>query len=339
MMAFCISKYLVLFVLFTCYVCYRYFTYRLVCIDMKKRGIPIRTYWIDEHSLLGFAVPSKLLGRLELKSDELFHQKHDEASRLGGLWATVCVFGGQCKIMVNNAELVKDLVSRRTEFPKPLHLYKVLDIFGPNVVTTEAEEWRFHRKITSRPFTEANNRLVHSESLIQSRGMMEEIDNRSSTGSTLVPSVVSLTMKLALHVILSAGFGVATGWQSVESVQGGHKMSFRDGIDTLLHNLLPIILFPGWLLNIPIPRLRVARNSYAEVDRYMQELLQEERQQLMHTERSNLMAAMLNNSREDGDKETQQGLSNQEVIGNSFIFLLAGHETTSGALTVSMILC
>lgn len=62
----------------------------------------------------------------------------------------------------------------------------VLDIYGKNVVTTEGTDWRTHRKITARPFSEKNNQLVHEESVRQSIQMMADWESKSATPNTVV---------------------------------------------------------------------------------------------------------------------------------------------------------
>ncbi|KAJ1340566.1 hypothetical protein BSLG_004660 [Batrachochytrium salamandrivorans] len=44
-------------------------------------------------------------------------------------------------------------------------MYKLLDIFGSNVVTTEHAEWRRHRKIVAPQFSERNNMYVHRQTV------------------------------------------------------------------------------------------------------------------------------------------------------------------------------
>jgi len=67
---------------------------------------------------------------------------------------------GQNTMFVADPDVITQITNRRNDFPKPTQMYKAVDIFGKNVVSTEGSVWRQHRKITSVPFTEANNRLV-----------------------------------------------------------------------------------------------------------------------------------------------------------------------------------
>lgn len=42
----------------------------------------------------------------------------------------------------------------RTRFPKPVAQYGPLNVFGPNIVSSEGEEWKRYRKISSPAFSE-----------------------------------------------------------------------------------------------------------------------------------------------------------------------------------------
>jgi cytochrome P450 len=47
-----------------------------------------------------------------------------------------------------------------------------MTLYGPNLVTTEGEQWKFYRKVTSRTFSQKNFQLVHSETYRQVDQMM-----------------------------------------------------------------------------------------------------------------------------------------------------------------------
>ena len=60
------------------------------------------------------------------------------------------------------------------------------------MLTTEGAEWRLHRKITSRPFSEKNNQLVHDESIRQATQMMASWESKSTNGIYVVEKYVLL---------------------------------------------------------------------------------------------------------------------------------------------------
>jgi cytochrome P450 len=87
-----------------------------------------------------------------------------------------------------------------------------VDLFGKNVVSTEGGVWRQHRKITSPPFTEKNNHLVWAESLHQAQSMVESWVGIDGARNKTIGKVADDTMRLSLHVISRAGFGVRLLW-------------------------------------------------------------------------------------------------------------------------------
>ena len=76
----------------------------------------------------------------------------------------------------------KEVTSSRSRFLKPVHLYKVLTLYGSNIVASEGEDWKKTRKVAAPAFSEVcmllpfppfsnnlgakrNNRLVWDESV------------------------------------------------------------------------------------------------------------------------------------------------------------------------------
>lgn len=165
--------------------------------------------------------------------------------------------------------VITQITTRRNDFPKPTELYGSLDLYGKNVVTTEGAVWRHHRKVTSPPFTEKNNHLVWMESLHQAQCMVQSWLGPDRVGDKTVENVADDTMRLSLHVISRAGFGVRLLWPGVEDqntdnvgsgLQGkgeqistaiprGHTMRYVDALDSLLHNILWVLLVPRWILS------------------------------------------------------------------------------------------
>jgi fibrillarin-like rRNA methylase len=50
---------------------------------------------------------------------------------------------------VSNPEAVKVLIHGGRKWAKPVESYRILRVYGENVLTTEGEEWRKHRKARS----------------------------------------------------------------------------------------------------------------------------------------------------------------------------------------------
>lgn len=173
------------------------------------------------------------------------------------------------RIVLNTAEasVIDQITTRRNDFPKALEVYESLKIYGNNIVTSEGQLWRHHRKITSPPFSEKNNHLVWAESLAQTEAMVKAwklgIDGRSNT----IHTVADDAMRLSLHIISRAGFGVRLSWPSSEDKtvnsetseqkapeegidwSEGHTMSYTDSLGSLLHNIICLFFFPPKMLS------------------------------------------------------------------------------------------
>lgn len=159
-------------------------------------------------------------------------------------------------------DVITQITTRRNDFPKALEVYESLKIYGNNVVTSEGQLWRHHRKIVSPPFTEKNNHLVWAETLDQTQAMM----NSWLDGGATIYTIADDAMRLSLHVISRAGFGVHLQWPGQEKVQqnghakggnnsssaaipAGHELSYTDALGSLLHNVLPLLILPRFLLS------------------------------------------------------------------------------------------
>ncbi|MBE3048273.1 cytochrome P450, partial [Candidatus Bathyarchaeota archaeon] len=128
----------------------------------------------------------------------------------------------QIRVFTGNARAADDLCRRRRDFPKPVALYKPLEIFGRNVVTTEGDDWVRHRRITTPPFNERNSALVWNESKAQASDMLRGWADAADG----VTNPQSDTMMLALHVLTAAGFGRSfTFGKGLETPSDGHTLT------------------------------------------------------------------------------------------------------------------
>jgi cytochrome P450 len=210
-----------------------------------------------------------------------------------------------------------------------------LEIYGPNVLTTEGQDGRFHRKVTGKLFSERNVRLVYEESVRQASQML------TSWGCKYNNEII--LERYPSPVVLSAVFGrrrsnlrcmsslppasVFLSWNDTgEEIWPQHNLSLRDAIWQSLHNLLPIMVVPKALWGLPLKSLRAAADGYSEFGRYMHELVERERA-VYGRKRDNLLSTLVRHATEHG-KEDDRMLTDEEIIENTFIFLIAGHEST-----------
>jgi hypothetical protein len=131
------------------------------------------------------------------------------------------------------------------------------------VVATIGEEWKRHRKITARTFSQKSIQLVHAETVKQT-GQTLAAWEKAAKGDKLVVerylryvtlinrSIQSETNKLSLHVMAGAEYGYPLEWEGVGEVPEGHQMSFQDSIHATLDNIIAYVIVPRCLLRLPI---------------------------------------------------------------------------------------
>ncbi|KAF2996418.1 hypothetical protein E8E13_002681 [Curvularia kusanoi] len=286
-----------------------------------------------------------------------YRKGHEPFEKIGG---DVFIIASATRLsaFVADAEAVTQITARRNDFPKPLEMYGALDIYGKNLVSTEGSDWRMHRKLTAPSFGEKNNELVFTESLHHAKSLLGLWTGPEGQGNETVQDPAIATMSFALFVISSAGFDVRVKWPheeksraaSVESDEkksmlvgseksGGHKMTYREAISELLHNIMwTQIIPPKYLLYSPIKIHRNVGAAVNEWGQYMDELYEMKKKQVASSDTNNagmdLFDALIRGS---GITEGNTNVQKSDLLGNAFVLMLAGHETTANTIHFSLI--
>lgn len=258
------------------------------------------------------------------------------------------------ELQIADAEAISQITTRRNDFPKPLEMYGSLDLYGKNVVTLEGQMWRHHRKITSPPFTEKNNQMVWKESLYQAEQMLIHwIGKRGATSSEPISASADDAMRLSLHVISRAGFGVGLKWPHQgddNEIPPGHTLTYKQALERVLHGIIIVMLTPKWILKrAPFKFMRDGYEAYREWGLYMRELYEAKRKEVLEGQAvgdMDLMGALVKGAGitqdtvADGKKSSgaKQLLTDDEILGNVFVFILAGHETAANTINFSVMM-
>uniref|UniRef100_A0A8H7XL65 Cytochrome P450 n=1 Tax=Psilocybe cubensis TaxID=181762 RepID=A0A8H7XL65_PSICU len=226
-----------------------------------------------------------------------------------------------------DADVAKEITSSRYRFPKPIDQYEALSVYGLNIVASEGDDWKRYRKIAAPAFSDRNNKLVWEETVKIMDGLFDEVWKNQDV--VTVDHCLDITLPIALFVIGVAGFGKSMTWHDEDQgIPAGHSLSFKDSLHTASVDITIKLLFPDILLKYGTPRLRRVRKAYQELGVYMAEMVQE-RTASEKAERHDLFTNLLEANNDDSDGVR---LTSDELIGNIFIFLLAGHETTAHTL-------
>ncbi|KAK7683817.1 hypothetical protein QCA50_013193 [Cerrena zonata] len=225
----------------------------------------------------------------------------------------------EVNLLVADAAVAKDIMANRFKFPKPIEQYEALTPFGPHIVASEHEQWKKYRKVAAPAFTEPNNKLVWNETVRIVEDLFQNVwgDQKQIT----YDHALDLTMPMALFVIGAAGFGRRIGWKEELVLPPGHKLTFKDALASVSHNAIMKAILPNWAMNAT-KKTREVGVAYDELELYMEEMIASRRKDGHKEAKDDLLTGLLDAC--EGDFEGFSKLSDRELLGNIFIFLIAG---------------
>ncbi|KIO32308.1 hypothetical protein M407DRAFT_215219 [Tulasnella calospora MUT 4182] len=218
------------------------------------------------------------------------------------------------------------MTSNRALFEKPIEMYDLLMLYGDNLLTTEGETWSRHRRLANPSFAEASIRYVWEQTV---RIMDEMFDDWGENSSKGIPHVPDLTKEITLLILGAVAFGQETHWESGPgSPPDGHKMTFRQAVGIVSERIALRVALPSWIWGNKETRSTIQDSAigYAELEQYMEEMM-DEQSKVGFDGRRDIFSQLVRATGED----IHDRLSTRDVIGNTFIFLIAGHETTAHA--------
>ncbi|KAI1389972.1 cytochrome P450 [Hypoxylon trugodes] len=309
-----------------------------------------RKYWQDIEEIL--------------ESGWQYQHNHELFTKLGD--AFLIVSPGKITCFTENAEVIHQITSKREAFPKPTDVYAILGQYGQNVLTLEGSAWRMHRKITSASFNEKNASLVFKESISQTQGLINLWLGPDGLGNKTFRTIEQDTASLMLNIIANIGFGLKILWPGQEfpadadprlakyatqEAPEGHSMSFVNALALTLQYLILLMVAPKWLLKIvPSKRAKEALEAESNFVKYLNEFLQEKIEDVRtgnSTEEGlDIMGSLVRTSYGEeaakAAKSDKKGpriarLSDSEIIGNAFVNIVAGHESTANVLHFALL--
>ncbi|KAL8665759.1 MAG: hypothetical protein Q9202_002069, partial [Teloschistes flavicans] len=288
-----------------------------------------------------------------------YHKLYSVFATYGDAFLVVSPWG----LYLANASpsVIHQIATRRTDWVKPIEHYAVVEQFGPNVVTTEGSTWREHRKITSGSFNEKSNAVVWKESIRQAQQMIKAWARRNSNGADSAMGVGDVYPDAAttsMHIIGRSGFGVKLLWpgeelegeDEAEAEGGGYEkfsshdprgrytMTFKESMHTMLRGVIWMGLFSRkWSERLPLDQPKKVWEGHANLNSYLHELLELKKNAIKdgtaEKDSLDLMVPLI----EASNTGTSTKFTTANILGNAFIFLFAGHETTANSITFLLI--
>ena len=242
-------------------------------------------------------------GRFDAYGDIYFVPNRD-----GGLY--VC----------NHPDHIRDvLITHGSSFGKAHSAFaRLARVLGQGLLTTDGAVWKRHRRMIQPAFHKP--RLEGYSHMMVAEAERTASRWRDGNGVDLGADMTELTLRVVSRSLFS--YEVAG---DVDAVTGA--------VSVLQDSFSRPNLLPRWL---PTPRRRRVRRSIASIDDMMYRMIAARRAGSSTAARGNarggpdLLQMLVDVRDEEGDGE---GLTDQEIRDQLVTFYLAGHETTSQALT------
>ncbi|RXK36383.1 hypothetical protein M231_06349 [Tremella mesenterica] len=265
---------------------------------------------------------------------------------------------GYAVYSISNPQVVQKVLADVLSFGKPVESmgYKQLNVFGKQLVSTQSgPEHRRHRSVVKGCFSEEVMRTVWDRSI-------ESLDTMLSTEKVedggVLEHVREAMYKLTLLVIGAAGFGLKFPW-SIPTTEGGSPydvVTFHEALHLVEYHLVAELLVPVWILeNFPLPSVRRLGNAQRSLRHHFKTMIATRRDALQAEQAglgpqekikppSDLLGAIVASQMDieaeekarGGKGTSKAGLTSEEQMGNVWIFIFAGHETSGQTLTFTL---
>ncbi|KAF8816637.1 cytochrome P450 [Phlegmacium glaucopus] len=226
----------------------------------------------------------------------------------------------------------------KNNFIKPPATHAAILRWGMSLVSSNGETWRKHRRIMGPAFNNRVYQMVWTETLRTYHEMIAA-EGWADKKEINVPIVQSLTFKLALLIIGKCGFGFSFNWlEPAQSADG--KMTIQRALRMVADSALAILFVPKWIQRLPFSGMTETLKADEHLMEFMKTQVKERKAEIGSMALGNASTTetdaftMLIEANEDNDGKFK--LDDEELIGNVFIMLFAGHETTAHSLAATL---
>ncbi|KAF9258195.1 cytochrome P450 [Marasmius fiardii PR-910] len=247
---------------------------------------------------------------------------------------------GAPTIFTSNLDVMKQVISTsgKASFGKNRETTLGSALYGENVLSTDGSEWRKHRRIMGPAFGNSLYQLVWEQSLNTYREMVSA-EGWSEKKTVDVPVTQVATFKFALIVLGLCAFGFEDfNWTEPPTTVKG-EMTVQEAMRTVIDNYLYIIFTPPWIQR-RFPWFKRLMKAYDQLGQFMKDQVQVRRGEIRgytageYTRRDAFSMLVQANESED----PKHKLEDSALIGNVFVMLFAGHETTAHTLAATLAL-
>ncbi|GAA5853463.1 hypothetical protein JCM8547_002466 [Rhodosporidiobolus lusitaniae] len=232
--------------------------------------------------------------------------------------------------------LIHAINADRKTFSKPASVnLRILSYYGPNILTSDGEEWRRHRRLSATSFSESNVAKAWDEAVRAVGEWHKRLEVAEHGGRSEVKSVEEVMATVTLMVMGEAAFGISFPWPSSSST---NEASLQQSISTVFHEGLLPSLLPLWAVRLPLAGLKRMMEPFDELEAALEKMVKERKAEVESgggAEREDLLSKLV---KANVGVQGKDRLSDQELFSDAYIFTLGGYETSSNTLAATFTL-
>ncbi|KAF5318599.1 hypothetical protein D9619_010824 [Psilocybe cf. subviscida] len=253
---------------------------------------------------------------------------------------------GTAGFYTSNIDVARQVASPHKDrsYEKPLSASGSITLYGMNLVAADGDIWRRHRRIMGPAFNNELYKLVWSETL-KIYSEMVDVEGFATRPESNVSAVQSLTFKLALVIIGRCGFGFPFTWTTDQesTTDASGEMSVQEALRIVADSNMVALLVPRWIRElIPTKFMREGLKAQDRLQAFMRAQVIQRKQDLASGASNSPASAagkdaftmLVEASENEGNAKLR--LEDDELIGNVFIMLFAGHETTAHSIAATL---
>ncbi|KAJ7030519.1 cytochrome P450 [Mycena alexandri] len=223
-------------------------------------------------------------------------------------------------------------LSLKSQLEKTEDSTSFIRFWGRNLFTENGTEWSRHRRIMNPAFSPETYALVWDEATSMYREMVDA-EGWAAKDEVTIPAMNPFSSKFTLIIISRCGFGQPMPWKIAPN-ENGIQMTLSEAIGIVSRSTIARLVTPRWVYRLPIRRLRNIETAWKRVDAELKHLVASPRAEMASakertaSERKDVFRLMIRASNGEGTLS----MSDEELAGNMYLLLMAGHESTARTL-------
>ncbi|KAJ7753139.1 cytochrome P450 [Mycena olivaceomarginata] len=231
--------------------------------------------------------------------------------------STLGFLDGRPSIFTISLNVASDFLSLKGRYHKGEETTSVLRLWGGNLFTENGSEWSRHRRIMNPAFSPETYALVWDEGAKLYQEMMEG-ERWADENDVLISAINPITSKFALIIIGRCGFGEPFEALAIVSATSIARM-----------------VIPWWIYKLPIKRSEIEASSISYWHRIISAQIARYRNRASNgkeIERKDVCRLMMRANEGQGTLS----MTDEELAGNTYLMLVAGHDTTARTLDAAV---